>query len=79
MALNTASRKVMVTGGSSGSGRSIITKFYGTGFETITADINAPENLPGRFFQVDLTSPSQIDTFTGDVKDAIGNSNILIM
>jgi NADP-dependent 3-hydroxy acid dehydrogenase YdfG len=78
MVLNLASGKVVVTGGSSGIGKSIVTKFFEAGFETVAADINDLNDLPGHFFQVDLTCPSQINTFIDDVKDAVGIPNILI-
>jgi NADP-dependent 3-hydroxy acid dehydrogenase YdfG len=75
---DSVSRKAVVTGGSSGIGRSIVYKFCDAGFETITADINEPEDLPGHFFRADLADPSQIELFIDDVKERIGNPNLLV-
>ncbi len=75
---DSVSRKAVVTGGSSGIGRSIIHKLYDAGFETITADVNEPQDLPGHFYSADLTDSSQIESFIDEVKERIGNPSLLV-
>lgn len=72
------SRKAIVTGGASGIGKSIVQKFSDAGITTVTADISEPENLSGKFFPVDLTQPAQIDQFCNEVKNAVGDPDILV-
>lgn len=75
---DTSSRKAVVTGGSSGIGKSIVQKFSEAGITTITADINGVDNLPGKFFPVDLTQPNQIDGFCKEVTETTGDPDILV-
>lgn len=78
MSIDAASRKAVITGGSSGIGKSIIHKFSKAGIETAAADLNKKNDLPGHFFQVDLTDAGQTEKFIADVKDVMGNPNILV-
>ncbi|HLR33303.1 MAG TPA: SDR family oxidoreductase [Fodinibius sp.] len=73
-----ALRKAVVTGGSSGIGKSIIHAFSKAGIVTAAADVNADEDLPGDLFKIDLTDPKQITAFISNVKNTIGFPDILI-
>lgn len=72
------SRKAVITGGSSGIGKSITDKFAEMGFETAVADINDSKSIPGLSFSADLTQPTQIDYFVDQVKNNMGNPDILV-
>lgn len=78
MSSDSSSRKAVITGGSSGIGKSIIHKFSEAGIETAAADLNSTDDLPGHFFEVDLTRPEQIDKFIKDVKNTMGTPDILV-
>jgi NADP-dependent 3-hydroxy acid dehydrogenase YdfG len=78
MLSHSISRKAVVTGGSSGIGKSIVHKLFDAGCETITADINKPQKLPGYFYSADLTNISEIELFIDDVKERIGNPDLLV-
>lgn len=78
MPIDAASRKAVITGGSSGIGRSIIQKFSEAGIETAAADLDSINNLPGHLFEVDLTNPGQIEEFIEDVKTTMGTPDILV-
>lgn len=78
MSIDATSRKAVITGGSSGIGKSIIHKFSEAGIETAAADLNSATNLPGYLFQVDLTDAGQIERFIADVKDVMGPPDILV-
>lgn len=71
-------RKAVVTGGGSGIGKSIVHALQEAGFQTVTADIKAPEDLPGHFFRADLTRPEQIDDFCTKVVEATGMPDVLV-
>lgn len=78
MSSDAASRKAVITGGSSGIGRSIIQKFSEAGIETAAADLNPINSLPGHLFEVDLTNPGQIKKFISEVKETMGTPDILV-
>lgn len=71
-------RKAVITGGSSGIGKSLIKKFSETGFDVINADINSPSEETGRFILVDLTQSDQVKTFINKVKELWGAPDILV-
>lgn len=72
------SRKAIVTGGSSGIGKSIVQKFSEAGIAPVTADIQETGQLPGHFIPVDLEQPAQIDRFCEEVHETIGEPDILV-
>lgn len=72
------SRKAVITGGSSGIGKSIVEKFNAAGFETATADIKDADSNPGLSFPADLTRPTQIDQFVDQVKHDMDCPDILV-
>lgn len=78
MQSDTSFRKAVITGGSSGIGRSLIKKFSDKGFEVINADINSPSEEVGRFILVDLTHSDQVDAFINKVKNLWGAPDILV-
>ncbi len=69
---DTSIQKVVITGGSSGIGRSLTQKFASAGFDVINADINPPKKEIGHFILVDLTQPDQVDQLINKVKDLWG-------
>lgn len=75
---NKRSRKAVITGGSSGIGKSIVERFAEAGFETATADINNKEAIPGMSFPADLTQSTHIDQFIDQVKHDMGCPDILV-
>lgn len=78
MSDNSSSRKAVVTGGSSGIGKSIVKKFSEVGIKTAAADIKNTGDLPGHFFEIDLTSPDEIEEFIKKVKSTMGIPDILV-
>ncbi len=73
-----SSRKTVITGGSSGIGKSIVQKLYEAGSEIANADIKAPEKSVGNFFPVNLTRPKEIENFVKEVMDTMGAPEILV-
>lgn len=78
MSTKTSTRKAVITGGSSGIGKSIAKKFSGAGYETAIADITPPDETTSRFYPVDLTHPESIEEFIDQVKETLGNPDILV-
>lgn len=78
MQSDTSLRKAVITGGSSGIGKSLIKKFSSAEFDIINADINPPEKKTGRFISVDLTQSVQVDQFISEVKELWGAPDILV-
>ena len=74
-------RKAIITGGSSGIGKSITRKLSASGYTTVVADVQAPapESKQSHFFPVDLTHPDEIDTFHRKVMDAVGVPDVLVL
>lgn len=76
--IETSIRKAIITGGSSGIGKSIVHRFFEAGYKTVAGDINTSEDLPGHSFPVDLTQPVETDRFCTKVIKTIGAPDILI-
>lgn len=72
-------RKAIITGGSSGIGRSVTHKLSKAGFITVVADIQEPEDKQSHFFQVDLKQPDEIDGFYKKVIAAVGIPDVLVL
>jgi len=76
-------RRAVVTGGSSGIGRSIVQKLTETGIQTLFCDIEEPASetsgaeSSGDFFKVDLTDPRQIETFCEQILEE-GPPDVLV-
>lgn len=73
-----AARKAVITGGSSGIGKSIVEAFSDAGFATVSADICESDKIPGSFFPVDLTQKEQINTFCDRLITDIGAPDVLV-
>lgn len=72
-------RKAIITGGSSGIGRSIVKKFADAGFIITIADIEVPQDHQGYFFPVDLKQRKEVDGLYGKVMDTMGVPDILVL
>ncbi|MEX2574540.1 MAG: SDR family oxidoreductase [Balneolaceae bacterium] len=75
---DSSSRKAIITGGNSGIGNSIVRRFSEAGFTTVTGDIHSSGDIPGHFFQADLSHPEQTDRFCDKAREAIGTPDVLV-
>lgn len=72
-------RRAFITGGSSGIGRSIASKFADAGFVTTIADIETPQDFNGYFFPVDLKHSEEADSLYGKLMDTMGMPDVLVL
>ncbi|KPM44520.1 hypothetical protein AK830_g2009 [Neonectria ditissima] len=78
---NWKSEVVVVTGGSSGIGATIVAKLAQRNVKVVILDLNAPQGAlsPGTFFhQVDLSDPSAIASVADRVRKEHGDPTVLI-
>jgi NADP-dependent 3-hydroxy acid dehydrogenase YdfG len=73
-------RKAIITGGSSGIGKSLVNRFCSENIKTAYADIVAPqEKIEGSlFFQINLAEPDQVRNFIDSINFKIGTPDILV-
>lgn len=70
-------KTIIITGAASGIGAATAALAASQGAEVISVDINPPADPVGRFFRVDLSDPSSIDTLVAALPpDADGLANI---
>lgn len=72
-------RKAIITGGSSGIGKSIAKKFFNAGFTTAITDIETPEDHQGYYFPVDLKQCKEVDGLYEKVMSTMGMPDILVL
>jgi 3-oxoacyl-[acyl-carrier protein] reductase/(S)-1-phenylethanol dehydrogenase len=87
MAGRLTDRIAVVTGGSAGIGQEIARKLASEGADIAVADINPADETRAlveatgqRFFsaKVDVSDEAQVNTFAGEVRDALGPVDILV-
>lgn len=71
-------RRAVITGGSSGIGKSIAVKFENAGIETTICDISENSDNSGSFYSADLARPEQIDSFVRQVRETGSPPDILV-
>lgn len=70
----------MVTGGSSGIGKAVVSAFHQNQVELCYADITAAnEQETGQFVQADLTKPHEVESFCNECTKRIGTPDILVL
>lgn len=71
---------VVLTGGSNGIGQCIAKTLSQNGIKVAILDISAPETLPNstRFYQCDITSPTEIASTAKQIRASFGCPTILI-
>ncbi|WP_164890995.1 SDR family oxidoreductase [Botryobacter ruber] len=78
--LHLKGRKALVSGGSSGIGRSIASRLSAAAVQTAVADIKPAADLPGQisFFSCDVTSGPAINALYAQVQQEMGTPDILV-
>jgi NADP-dependent 3-hydroxy acid dehydrogenase YdfG len=73
-------RKAIITGGSSGIGKSLVNRFCKENIITACADIVAPqERIEGSlFFKINLAAPDQVQDLIDNINNKIGTPDIII-
>jgi len=73
-------RKAFITGGSSGIGNSLVSRFCKEGIKTAYADIVAPkeEIKDSLFFETNISDPDQVTRLIKKVKDTLGTPDIVV-
>jgi NADP-dependent 3-hydroxy acid dehydrogenase YdfG len=80
IAANINDRRALITGGSSGIGLATANMFSALNIKIVSADIRDPEK-PEKgiyYFNIDVTSPEQINSLYHNVMNQIGSPDILI-
>lgn len=75
-----SSRRVLVTGGSSGLGAALVAAFAARGDRVLVADLNAPADLAegSHFFRLDVTSDADFDAARAWVEEQWGGLDVLV-
>ena len=75
-----ASRRVLVTGGSSGLGAALTREFLDRGDRAVIADLQAPEDLPAgaEFLRLDVTSDADWAAALAWVEERWGGLDVLV-
>lgn len=75
-----ASRKALITGGSSGIGNSLVRRFSEEKINTAFADLKVPQSKPDDvyFFNTDITKSDQIDQLYEQFIEKIGVPDVLV-
>jgi NAD(P)-dependent dehydrogenase (short-subunit alcohol dehydrogenase family) len=65
-----AGNVALVTGAASGLGAATAERLRAAGVEVVGADLNQPEEFPGRFVRCDVTSEEEVNAATAAASDA---------
>ena len=82
--LDTKGKSVIVTGGSSGVGWGITTRFFEVGADVVICDLKEPAELPSEgerkalYIKADVREPEQIEEVVNLAKESFGNLDVLI-
>jgi NAD(P)-dependent dehydrogenase (short-subunit alcohol dehydrogenase family) len=73
-------RKAIITGGSSGIGKSLVNKFCKENIKTAFADIVVPqEKIEGSlYFKTNIADPDQVQNLIDNINYKIGTPDIII-
>jgi NAD(P)-dependent dehydrogenase (short-subunit alcohol dehydrogenase family) len=73
-------RTALVTGGSRGIGRAIVSRFLDAGAAVVTCGRNEPDNLPAGavFVACDVRDPDQVESLFTTAVDKLGRLDVLV-